>query len=155
MVTTTAGRVTSNTRQELNEKIWAEMEQRIIFYAQHTELIQQRLQELDREWDVERLIETEGPSMTLMGILLSITGGRKWLLLPLFAQSMMLTHAIQGFYPLLPLFRAMGFRTQGEISHERYALRVLRGDFESTTDTGTGTDVRANVAFLAARIRPM
>lgn len=43
---------------------------------------------------------------------------------------MLLVHDLSGAYPLLPLFRRMGLRTQGEIAAERYALKVLRGDFE-------------------------
>ena len=155
MMTMSADRVTSNTREQANEQIRSDMERHIEFYAAHPEMIEQRLAELDREWDVERMIETDAPSITMFGIFMSVFGGRKWLLLPLFAQSMMLTHALQGFYPLLPLFRSLGFRTQWEIGEERYALRVLRGDFESATDANQGTDVRANVAFMAARVRPM
>jgi len=146
--------VSANTRPELNEQIWQEMEHRITFYAQHPELIQQRLEELDHEWDIERLIETEAPIMTVAGILMAMARGRIWLAVPIFCQGMMLLHAIQGYYPLLSLLRSLGFRTQFEIAQERYALRVLRGDFESVTEAEQGTDVRANVAFLASRVRP-
>ena len=40
-----------------------------------------------------------------------------------------------AFYPLLgPLLRRFGVRTQQEIDAERYALRLLRGDFEQGPD---------------------
>jgi hypothetical protein len=130
MVNPTTQRVPMNTDAEVNERVRRETERRIAYYAAHPELIDGRLAELDREWDVERLIETEAPSMSIMGLLLSITVSRKWLVIPLFAQSMVFLHAVQGWYPLLPLFRRMGVRTEREIAIERYALKALRGDFE-------------------------
>ncbi len=129
LISSTTGRVPLNTSTRLNERVRRDIEKRVVFYSKHTELIAERLEELDHEWDVERLIETEAPSMTLTGLLLSAVSSRKWLALPLFAQSMVLLHAVQGWYPLLPLFRKMGFRTEYEIAVERYALKALRGDF--------------------------
>jgi hypothetical protein len=41
-----------------------------------------------------------------------------------------LQHAIQGWCPPLPAFRMLGFRTKKEIEKERYALKLLRGDFD-------------------------
>lgn len=151
----TAERVRMNTSGELNERMHVETERRLAFYAAHPELIEQRLAELDEEWDVERLIETEAPTVTLAGMLLSIVGGRKWLILPLFAQGMVFLHALQGFYPLLPLFRRMGFRTEKEIAAERYALKALRGDFKQVNDPGAEGNGhhRADRAFEATRRR--
>lgn len=45
------------------------------------------------------------------------------------AAGIMLVHALNGWYPLLPLFRRLGVRSQDEIDRERYALKALRGDF--------------------------
>jgi hypothetical protein len=61
---------------------------------------------------------------------------------------MVFLHAIQGWYPLLPLFRRMGIRSQDEIDRERYALKALRGDFDavSTVDSDTA---RAAAAWRA------
>jgi hypothetical protein len=42
----------------------------------------------------------------------------------------LLQHAVQGWCPPVPVFRRLGFRTQTEIDYERYALKVLRGDFQ-------------------------
>lgn len=145
---TTTERVPANTSEEANHWIHQKMERRIAFYAAHRELIEQRLSELDREWDIERLIETEAPMMTLSGILMSAMFGRKWLLLPMFAQSMVLTHALQGIYPLLPLFRKAGFRTQAEIAAERYALKALRGDFKNLGNA----EAKGDAAYQASRI---
>ena len=149
MVNPTSERVRLNTDDDVNQQLHTETERRIAYYLAHPEQIDQRLRELDQEWDIERLIETEAPTMTLAGILLSALRGRKWLILPLFAQSMVLLHAIQGFYPLLPIFRRMGFRTTREIAAERYALKAIRGDFQRVAE-GEGLQ-RADQAFAAAQ----
>ncbi len=145
-------RVPKNTSKRMNEKIRGETEKRIRFYATHTELIERRLRELDDEWDVERVIETEAPIMTLLGLALGATVNRKWLALPIVVQSMVLVHAIQGFYPLLPLFRLLGIRTEKEIAAERYALKALRGDFERPNHNGESNRDKAMWAFTAARL---
>lgn len=150
MINTTTERVPLNTAVEVNERVRRDTERRIAFYITHPDLIHERLTELDREWDVERLIEVEAPTMSLMGLLLGVTVNRKLLAVPLFAQSMVFLHAVQGWYPLLPLFRRMGIRTEQEIATERYALKAIRGDFEKV-GTGTHLTQKADRAFEAAQ----
>jgi hypothetical protein len=151
MVNPTSERVRMNTADGVNDRLRDEVERRITYYIAHPGQIDRRLDELDREWDVERMIETEAPTMTLTGILLGATLGRKWLLLPLFAQGMVFLHALQGLYPLLPLFRRMGFRTAKEIATERYALKAIRGDFRGVADEQGNGHAAADRAFEAAR----
>lgn len=131
MINATTQRVRKNTPERFNRQISREIDARIAFYAAHPDQINARLDELEREWDFERTLEAEAPVMTLTGLLLGMTVSRKFLILPLFAQSMVLLHALQGWYPLLPVFRGLGVRTQSEIARERYALKALRGDFDS------------------------
>lgn len=95
------------------------------------ETLDRRLDELDGEWNVERLIEIEAPVTIALGILLGLARSRKWLMVSALAAGMVILHSVRGLYPLLPLFRAMGLRTQNEIEQERIALRMLRGDYES------------------------
>ena len=154
MMNLTSQRVRLNTADHVNEQIRRETERRIAYYAARPDQIDRRLAELDEEWDVERLIETEAPTMTLAGIALGALLGRKWLVLPLFAQSMVLLHALQGFYPLLPLFRRMGVRTNREIATERYALKAIRGDFRQVPETAGDGRERADQAVQAAQATP-
>jgi hypothetical protein len=67
---------------------------------------------------------------------------RKFLYLPAVVAGFLLQHAVQGWCPPVPLFRRMGFRTQSEIDHERYALKALRGDFRNLA-TGDGSSQAA------------
>lgn len=88
-----------------------------------------RLEALDREWDTDRTIELEASLMGLAGLALGAMVDRRFLALPAMVGSAVFLHAMTGWYPLLPLFRRLGFRSSREIARERYALKALRGDF--------------------------
>jgi len=93
--------------------------------------IDRRLQQLDREWDVERVIQATASTLVVTGIGLSIGVDRRWLTLSGVVAGFLLQHAVQGWCPPLPVVRALGFRTPREIEHERSALKSARGDFEA------------------------
>jgi len=122
-------RVQAHTSPAATEAIRRRTEERVAYYAAHPELIPERLRALDREWDVERRLELMSSSMTIFGLVLGITRGWRWFLLPLAVQAFFLQHAVQGWCPPLPTLRRLGVRTQAEIDEERYALKALRGDF--------------------------
>lgn len=98
------------------------------FLSADREAVEQRLGELDREWNVERVIEIEAPTMILLGLALGSLSNRKWFAVSAMAASMVILHNLQGWYPLLPIFRSMGLRTAEEIEQERMALKVLLGE---------------------------
>jgi hypothetical protein len=130
MIPSTVERVPRRTAGPVNDAIRRRTAEDVALHAAAGgEAVDRRLEELDREWDVERLIEAEAPVTILAGLLLARVAGRAWLALPLFASTMLLVHALHGWYPLLPLLRRMGIRTAAEINRERYALRAVRGDF--------------------------
>jgi hypothetical protein len=93
--------------------------------------ITRRLRELDREWDVERLIEANSSSIALGGTLLGLFVSRWVFALPLAVTAFLLQHAIQGWCPPIPILRRLGYRTAKEIYEERMALKALRGDFRA------------------------
>lgn len=128
MVAISAQRVSDATDPAVNDKIRREMQARLAYYSQHPEHIPARLRELDREWDIERVLETGSSVLTLSGLLLSLGVNRKWLLLSLGVQGFLLQHALQGWCPPLPIFRRLGVRTADEINEERYALKRLRAE---------------------------
>ncbi|MBE0597589.1 MAG: hypothetical protein IH614_09990 [Desulfuromonadales bacterium] len=131
---TTAERVQMHTAEATDRRIQKEMEMRLWYFAHNPEKIEERLHELDREWDMERTLESNAATLALSGTLLGMMFSRKYLLLPAVVTGFLLQHALQGWCPPVPLFRRMGVRTQGEIEAERYALRALRGDFQTTTE---------------------
>ena len=69
-------------------------------------------------------------AIALGGIVLGFAR-RKWLLLSATVLGFMLQHAIKGWCPPIPLLRKMGIRTRREIDREKYALKILRGDFQA------------------------
>lgn len=95
------------------------------------EAISQHAEELNREWDMERYLQTNASILSLAGVILGATKNRKWLILPGVVFSFLFQHAVQGWCPPMPVFRRMGVRTRKEINREKYALKALRGDFDS------------------------
>jgi hypothetical protein len=127
---TQGDRVRANTVPEINRRIDEQIERNIRHYSGQTkEEIYRRIQELDQEWDFERVLETIASSVSLTGIVLGATVDRKWFLVPTIVLSFLLVHAIQGWCPPLPILRGLGIRTREEIARERYALKALAGDF--------------------------
>jgi len=131
MYAVTAKRVQENTSDAVNAQIRRQTEENVARAAAGgSAAIEQRLAELDQEWDIERYVETMAPTFTLIGMTLGLTVDRRWFVLPFVVQSFFLQHAIQGWCPPIPVLRRLGVRTMQEISIERNALKALRGDFE-------------------------
>jgi len=127
---TEGDRVRANTAAEVNRRVDEQIERNIRHYSGQTkEEIYRRIQDLDQEWDIERVLETMASSLSLTGIVLGATVDRKWFLVPTIVISFLLMHAIQGWCPPLPILRSLGIRTREEIDRERYALKALAGDF--------------------------
>jgi hypothetical protein len=125
----TASRVENATSDDLNRRFAAEIEESLRHHAEHPERIDRRLDELDNEWDIERMLETNAATLALTGTLLGAFLDRRFLALPAVVTGFLLQHALQGWCPPVPVFRRMGIRTSAEIDRERYALKALRGDF--------------------------
>ncbi len=126
-----ADRVRANTSEEINRRIDREMDARVQEYARRSpEDITRRINELDREWDMERLLETNASALAFTGLVLGVTHSKRWLIVPGIVLPFLFQHAVQGWCPPVPVFRRLGVRTREEIDREKYALKVLRGDFE-------------------------
>jgi hypothetical protein len=130
MIASSRDRVASNTRDDLNERIRRETEKNIAYYAARPDEIDQRLKELDEEWDIERALQTNASALTIFSLTMGFLGRRRWFLVAGVVPAFLLQHSLQGWCPPVNVFRALGFRTQFEINIERNALRALRGDFQ-------------------------
>jgi hypothetical protein len=125
-------RVRRNTAPEILKRIDSDLELSVRFHAsQPTEVISRRIEELEREWDIERTLETNAATLALTGAFMGLTSGRKWFLLTLTVTGFLLQHAVSGWCPPVPVFRRLGFRTRSEIDREKFALKALRGDFKN------------------------
>jgi len=98
------------------------------------ETIARRLDELDREWDFERTIQTGATLQILLGLALGMWVHRLGYVWSALIAGFLLAHALVGWAPPLPVLRRLGFRTEMEIEEERNALRLLRGDFKPTSN---------------------
>ncbi|HEX8751092.1 MAG TPA: hypothetical protein VF732_08255 [Nitrospira sp.] len=123
-------RLTRQTDEDITEHISRQIESNVIFYAsQDRRALDRRLQELDREWDIERVLEVNAAAVLLLGLALGHFHRRRWYLLPTAVAAFLFQHARQGWCPPMSLVRRLGVRTAQEIACERHALKALRGDF--------------------------
>lgn len=100
------------------------------YVSKSPEAIDKRIIELEKEWDIERVLEFNAASLALSGVLLGISN-RRWTILSGIVTVFLIQHAVQGWCPPLPLFRALGIRTRKEIDQEKYTLKAVRGDFNN------------------------
>lgn len=150
---TTTYRVPTHTADEINERIARQTAANVAYYAAHPDQIDQRLHDLDQEWDIERTLEANAATLALTGVALGGLVDRRFLILPAAVTAFLLQHAVQGWCPPVPFFRRRGVRTPHEIEVERTALKALRGDFDRLNGATAGDgNARAVVALEAARI---
>jgi hypothetical protein len=151
LIESDADRVRENTNESVNQRLDREMRYRLRYYAGCSAAeVSERIAELEREWDIERVLETNASALALTGVALAATGSKKWLIVPGVVLSFLMQHAVQGWCPPVPLFRRLGIRTRKEIEREKYALKVLRGDFgESVIEKAEDNFQRAEKALSA------
>jgi hypothetical protein len=131
-------RVRRSSPDEANKEIDQEILDNISKYGFGSlEAIEDRIEELNKEWDIERVLEVNASSLALTGVLLGFAKDKRWFILPGIVTTFLLQHGLQGWCPPLPILRKLGFRTRKEIDEERYSLKILRGDFEHTSGKPT------------------
>ena len=152
MLPSTIERVPAHTAEEINAQIRRQTEENVARYATRGHAaIDQRLAELEYEWDIERTLEANAATISLIGLGLGTFVDRRFFALPALVAGFLLQHAAQGWCPPVPLFRRLGFRTQPEIDEERYALKALRGDFQQSAHDGKAPSQRVGEVMSAVR----
>ena len=132
MFSETTTRVPRHTPDALNERIREKTRLNLIRWGTTEENIEKRMKALNREWDIERVLEANASSLVVIGTLLGAFLNPWFYLIPFLVGGFLLQHAVQGWCPPIRLFRRLGFRTHAEIASEYYALRILREDFDAT-----------------------
>lgn len=145
--------VRANTPASINQRLDREIRNRTLYYSTCDAYeITQRLEELEREWDIERVLETNASAVALSGLGLAVaTKNKKWLFVPGVVLSFLMQHAVQGWCPPVPIFRRLGVRTRKEIEREKYALKALRGDFDRVSTNDGENFERAEEALAAVK----
>ncbi|MGZ3789023.1 MAG: hypothetical protein ACXVLQ_10890 [Bacteriovorax sp.] len=85
--------------------------------------IRERLNELDKEWDIDRAVELIFSGLIFAQLVTAVKKNKKGRLFgPLLQSSFLLLHTVFGWSPQIPLLRELGFRTRLEIKAERERL---------------------------------
>jgi hypothetical protein len=137
MVPATTRRLILNPAPAPDEGIGARTPEQMPRYAAAPPgVLVQRLRQLDREWDVERLTAVASGLLLLGSIQMVSLLGQEWLLMPALIAACLLLQGLFGWTPALPLLRGLGFRTSSEIARERHTLEASRDDLRAV---GPGT----------------
>jgi hypothetical protein len=147
----TATRVERHTPMWINEAIRARSDVEVARLEDAgEEEIERRLEQLEREWDIERALQLNASIVASVGLLLSAQVDRRFLWLPAAVFVFFAQHALQGWCPPVPLMRRLGVRTAREIAREVHAIKALRGDFDHVPREGSAEPGRRVRAALHA-----
>jgi hypothetical protein len=125
-------RVQAHTARDVNRRIEHHAERRVLRAAgAGTARISRHIRELEEEWDMERWLETNAAALAFTGVVLGLLVNKKFFAIPCLVLPFLFQHAVQGWCPPVPILRRKGVRTRREIDAEKYALKALRGDFDS------------------------
>jgi hypothetical protein len=112
-------RVRAHTDDAVNFRLDREADERVSNYATMSpEAITQRIEELEREWDIERALEMNASTLAFVGLVLGSTVSKKFLLVPAVVLPFLFQHAVQGWCPPLPILRHFGVRSREELDAE-------------------------------------
>lgn len=130
----TSKRVRLKTNKKLNDKICDITKLNIQKYLDKSEVeINARLEELNKEWDTERVLETSASFFTLIGIILGFWFSYQWFWFSAVIAAFFLQHALQGWCPPLPIIRNYGVRTSTEIIAEKASLVFIKDHMGKAT----------------------
>jgi hypothetical protein len=148
----TSTRVEHATHPSINDRIQRRTDAQVgrLEGARRVEL-QARLEELDREWDIERVLQANASVLVSLGVALGYAVDRRFLVLPAAVLAFFGQHALQGWCPPVPLFRRRDVRTMREIERERHAIKALRGDFDGVPPRDRA-DAKTRVAAVLAAV---
>lgn len=112
--------------------------------------IYERLDALDKEWDIDRAIMLLFSSVVLAQLATAVKKKNgNWLLGPLIQTPFLLLHATFGWCPPMPVLRKLGFRTRFEIQAEREellnALYIVNQENSESKITLTEWDIYESV----------
>lgn len=128
IIPSSSSRVTRHTPLRVQDRIRLCTVENLAQAIFSPEIIDGRLKDLDREWDVERVLELNASLLAFSSVILGRFVNRKWFYLSMGVTGFLAQHALQGWCPPLPILRRLGVRTCREIEQERNALKILRGD---------------------------
>lgn len=125
-------RVEMHTSNKINKKIAQRTVENIKEFKNASyDSLTNRIKQLDREWDTERVLEANAATIIFVSSVIGFFTSQYWYILTGFISFFLFVHAIQGWCPPLPLIRRIGIRTQEEIQIEKMTIKFMRGDFNN------------------------
>ena len=110
-------------KEKVKENVAGKTPSNLVHYANETEaVIRERIDALDREWDMDRMLQLNASVLTIAGIALGSRVNRNWFILPGIVAGFLALHAVKGWCPPVPLLKAAGVRTRKDIDKEKYGL---------------------------------
>lgn len=138
MLPPTSKRVQNHTNPDVNQAIRQQTIGKLYELLEHKStkntVLNHCIDCLCKEWDTERVLETNAAAIILIISILETKKSKAFLLTGVIS-FFLLQHALQGWCPPLPAIRKIGVRTAEEINNERMALKLVRGDFSEVPDT--------------------
>jgi hypothetical protein len=114
-----ARKVTENVKSNIAGKTPGNL----VHYANEPEsVIRQRIEALDKEWDMARMLQLNASILTIAGVALGTRVNKNWFFLPGVVALFLGVHAVKGWSPPVPLLKAAGVRTRQDIDKEKYGL---------------------------------
>lgn len=113
---------------EIDRRVEQAIGAQLRYCAGNRRRIARRLRELDEEWDLESVLESQASVVAALGTMTGAVVNRRVPALPVSMTASLVRLAANSLLPVVPLLRRLGLRTSREIEIERLALLILRGD---------------------------
>ncbi len=125
-------RVQRRGLERVNEELFQEARERVEFYGSRPlDEVAGRLKELEKEWDLERVLMVGAGALSLGSVALGLKVGRGWLVVTGMVGGLLVKHGVTGWCLPSRLLRRWKVRTRQEIDGEKFALKMQRGDFRA------------------------
>lgn len=124
--------ISEESQEHVNQKLVNSISR---YYNSTPEKITKRLEALEKEWDIEKVLQANASTLALTGMIFGTMFNKRWFLLSGLVAGFLLIHEVRGRKPV-SFLKSLGFRTREEIDEEIYALKALRGDFEKLPGAG-------------------
>ena len=107
------------------------VENTINYLSPSADAINKRLQEVDQEWDLERVYEMNESVAQLSGTLLGKIINRQKGSLPVLTTTFLAQETTPYWNPPMGLFKSLGYRMKAEIENEKKTLITLLNNADS------------------------
>ena len=124
--------------RELDRSVEEAIGARLRYCAGNRRRITRRLRELDEEWDIESVRESNASIVSALGVIAGAVVNRRMPSVPVSWTTSLVRLAATGLLPVVPLLRGLGLRTSREIEIERLALTIMLGDLDRAPVSPTG-----------------